>query len=84
MFGTVVLSKAGRDSGCYFIVTGLKDNYVYIVDGNIHKVENPKYKKIKHIEVVGSCEDRLKQRLIKNNKVTNQDFKRALSKLQGN
>ena len=82
MFGTIVLSIAGRDKGYYFIVTTVQDNFVYIVDGDIHKIENPKYKKIKHIEVVGKCEESLIKRLINNNKVTNQDIKRALKKLQ--
>ncbi len=82
MFGTVVLSIAGRDKGNAFIVTETTEKYVYIVDGNIHKVENPKYKKIKHIEIVGECDEDLKQRLINKNKITNQDIKRALKKLQ--
>ena len=82
MFGTIVLSTAGRDKGYHFIVTKVMENYVYIVDGNIHKIENPKYKKIKHIEIFGSCDENLKQRLINNNKVTNQDIKKALKKLE--
>ena len=82
MFGTVVLSIAGRDKGNYFVVTKIEDNYIYIVDGNIHKIENPKYKKIKHIEIIAECEDFLKERLINNNKVTNQDIKRALKRFQ--
>ena len=73
---------AGRDKGNYFIVTKVVDNYVYIVDGNIHKVENPKYKKIKHIELFGECSDELKKRLIKKYKINNQDIKKELSKLQ--
>ncbi len=84
MFGTIVLSIAGRDKGNYFVVTKTEDNYIYIVDGNIHKIENPKYKKIKHIEVIAACEDYLKERLINNNKVTNQDIKKALKRFQRN
>ncbi len=73
---------AGRDKGNYFIVTQSVDNYVYIVDGNIHKVENPKYKKIKHVELCGECSNELKARLIKKHKISNQDIKKELSKLQ--
>ena len=75
---------AGRDKGNYFIVTKTEDNYIYIVDGNIHKMENPKYKKVKHIEIIDKCEEYLRERLLNNNKVTNQDIKRALKKFQGN
>ena len=81
MFGTVVLSIAGRDKGSYFIVTEIKDNYAYIVDGNIHKVENPKYKKIKHVEIAGICDEELRQKLISKSKITNQELKRAIRKL---
>ncbi len=73
---------AGRDKGNYFVVTKVLDNYVYIVDGNIHKVENPKYKKIKHIQVFGECSHELKLRLTKKHKINNQDIKKELSKLQ--
>ena len=43
--GNIVLSTAGRDKNEYFLVVKVEDNYVYLVDGNIRKVENPKKKK---------------------------------------
>ncbi len=75
---------AGRDKENLFIVTQVKDNYVYIVDGNIHKVENPKYKKIKHIQLVGECSNDFKTRLMNNYKISNQEVKKEISKLQAN
>lgn len=48
--GQVVRSKAGRDNGEAFVVVGTEDNYVYIADGATRKLENPKRKKIKHIQ----------------------------------
>lgn len=44
--GDVVLSKAGRDKGSYLVIIGFKDNdKVFLVDGKLRKVENPKLKK---------------------------------------
>lgn len=45
--GQLVFSKAGRDKGKKFIITAVdKDSgYVYIVDGKLRRVENPKKKR---------------------------------------
>ncbi len=81
MFGSIVLSKAGRDKDNVFLVSKVEDNYVYIVDGDIHKIENPKYKKIKHLEETAYFDEHLSNRIKNNNKVTNQDIKRCLKKI---
>lgn len=78
MFGSIVLSVAGRDKGGKFVVSKVEDNFVYLVDGDVHKVENPKYKKIKHIEETGDFSDYLSERFKNNNKISNQDVKRVL------
>ena len=50
--GTVVLSRAGRDKGRYFVVVGRVDaEYVLLSDGWLRKLQSPKKKKIKHIDV---------------------------------
>jgi ribosomal protein L14E/L6E/L27E len=49
--GTVVLSKAGRDAGRYFVVVGQVDSqYVLIADGDLRKLASPKKKKLKHLD----------------------------------
>ncbi|SMC28686.1 hypothetical protein SAMN02745134_03615 [Clostridium acidisoli DSM 12555] len=48
--GVVVYSKAGRDTDRKFVVLDIiNDEYVYISDGDLRKVEKPKRKKIKHL-----------------------------------
>ena len=48
--GRVVLSKAGRDKGHYFVVMEVLDEcHVAIANGCQRKVDNPKKKKIKHL-----------------------------------
>ncbi len=48
--GQMVRSIAGRDNGTAYVVVRTDGNYVYVADGAIRKLENPKKKKIKHIQ----------------------------------
>lgn len=48
--GQLVRSKAGRDKGTDFVVVKTDNSYVYVADGRMRKLENPKKKKIKHIQ----------------------------------
>lgn len=49
--GQFVKSRAGRDKDKVFIVLSIIDEqYVYLVDGDLRKLENPKKKKIKHLK----------------------------------
>lgn len=57
--GDLVISKSGRDKGRTFAVVGVTDEaYVYIADGSLRKLENPKKKKIKHLEFSGHASER--------------------------
>lgn len=81
MFGSIVLSAAGRDKGNVFLVSKIDGNFVYLVDGDIHKVENPKYKKIKHIVETEHFSEVLAEKFKNNNKVSNQDIRKILQDL---
>ena len=82
--GDVVLSKAGRDKERLFFITEVKDNYIYLVDGDIHKIENPKLKKVKHVETTNFHDEIVAHRLINKNKIINQDIKKSLKKFYKN
>ena len=47
--GQVVLSKTGRDKGCFMIVVEVSGDFVYLVDGDVRKCSKPKRKNIRHI-----------------------------------
>jgi len=50
--GQVVCSTAGRDKGRLYVVVGILDSrYVTVADGELRKVENPKKKNIRHLQV---------------------------------
>ena len=74
--GDVVISKAGRDKGEYFIVVDSKDGYAIIVDGKTRKVRSPKKKNVKHLQIVLSgVEEELALRILKGEPVGNERVK---------
>ena len=78
--GNIVLSKAGRDKGNYFVVLKTVDeNFVYIADGDLRKVDNPKLKKCKHLENTGKTSERVCQKISEGVRVTNPDLLRELA-----
>ncbi len=67
-----VRSKAGRDRDRIFLVLDIiDDNHVKIIDGDLRKLENPKKKKIKHLEKIKRVSERLKNALETNVKINN-------------
>lgn len=48
--GTIVFSKAGRDKGNILLTVAVSDNFAYVCDGNLRKVEKPKKKKLIHLQ----------------------------------
>ena len=55
--GSLVYSIAGRDKGTLFVVLEADGDYVYLADGNLRKVENPKKKKLKHVNRTNTLMD---------------------------
>ena len=50
--GGLVRSTSGRDAGRLFIIQEICENgFVYVTDGMLRKVANPKKKNIKHLEL---------------------------------
>ncbi|MCR4712169.1 MAG: KOW domain-containing RNA-binding protein [Clostridia bacterium] len=51
-FGQLVRSKAGRDSGRYYLVLRAETDFLLVADGRRRPVENPKRKNIRHLQPV--------------------------------
>ena len=59
--GDVVISKRGHDTKKYFMVVAtLNEDYVLIADGKSRNLDCPKQKNIKHLKVVVSADESLK------------------------
>ena len=71
--GSLVYSRAGKDKGKLFLVTGLEDGYVYYADGKTRQVKKPKKKKIIHINKTNTV-------LEIGENITDIDVRKALSK----
>lgn len=48
--GTVVLARAGRDAGRFFVVVAANDRDLYIADGQRRKLAHPKRKNPVHVQ----------------------------------
>ena len=50
--GMLAKSKAGHDKGNVYVIVGMDETYVYLVDGTLRKFQNPKKKKYRHVQVI--------------------------------
>ena len=81
--GSVVISKAGRDSGKPFMVVEVVDaQYVHIADGVIRKLATPKKKKLKHLAATSYSLDGIGEKLNDGKKVFDAEIKSALINLK--
>lgn len=80
--GKVVLSTAGRDKDRYFVVLSVLNNFCYISDGKIRKVDMPKKKKIKHLRVTEFFLENIANKLTEEQTVTNSMIRRAIAEIE--
>lgn len=80
--GQVVYSKCGRDKLNPFIVVSVDDEFVYICDGDLRKLQKPKKKKKKHIQITQKIDYNIKQKLENNEYLLDADIRKALSEFK--
>ena len=79
MTGRFAVSKAGHDSGTCYIIVGEEGDFVYLCDGRKRKLEGPKKKRKKHIQITGrTVPEELLQRLKTGKRVRNEEVKYAI------
>ena len=77
--GTVVRSKAGRDKGRFFMVLSLQgEEFAFVADGDLRKVEKPKLKRIKHLYVTEELVSSLQNKLLTGERVENHEIRKSL------
>ena len=80
--GSVVISKAGRDSGKYFVVVGTEgENYIYLADGGLRRLSKPKKKKAKHVAYTPHRLEGIGQKLLEGKKVFDAEIRSALKNM---
>lgn len=75
--GQIVFSKCGHDKNRVYIVVDILDNYLYLSDGKIRTLENPKKKKIKHVQITNYILSEIETKL-QSNECTNDDLKKCI------
>ena len=50
--GMLAISLAGHDKDKVYVISRVDETYVYLVDGKLRTMENPKKKKQKHVQVI--------------------------------
>ena len=82
--GTVVRSKAGRDKGDLFIVLRTENNYAYIANGILRKVERPKKKKLMHLQPTNFVSPLIAELFEASEEVENFQVRKALAEYSEN
>ena len=79
----IVKSIAGRDAGSLFFVLATEGDFLLLADGRRRRVENPKRKRRKHVELVqegcGPAADKIRS----SEKITNSELRKALAAYSG-
>ena len=77
----VVLATAGREKGQLFYVLNVDDEFLLLGNGKDRTLEQPKRKKLRHVDKVLRSETRVAQKLRQGDKVLNSELRRDLAYL---
>lgn len=79
MTGMFAISKAGHDKDRMYLIIKEEGDFLYLADGKIRKMENPKKKKKKHLQLVKTgIDEKLAEKLKKGQTVYNEEIKLAI------
>lgn len=76
--GMLATSKAGHDKNALYVIIRIDNEYLYLVNGKNHLLENPKKKNTKHAQVIQYVDEEFQKKLTGNNKIQNEDIKRVI------
>lgn len=75
--GSLVYSIAGRDKGSLFLVIKRDGDFIYLADGKLRRIENPKKKKLKHVNKTNTLLE------LDFENISNSDIRKNLLKAKG-
>ena len=77
--GDLAESTAGRDKGKIYLLIKVEENTAYCVNGRDRKIDNPKKKKIRHLERVSTARlSEFAERIQKGESVGNEKLFRSI------
>lgn len=78
--GQIVKSKAGRDKDRVFIICSILDEqFVFVCDGDLRKLNSPKKKKVKHLMIYNTVLTEFADKLQGNENLDDAYVRRVLS-----
>ena len=79
MTGMLATSKTGHDKDTVYIIVKEENEYVYVSDGRLKTLENPKKKNKKHIQIIKKeADDMLREKLINGQHIYNEEIRKAI------
>jgi large subunit ribosomal protein L14e len=79
--GQIVKTLRGRDQGKFAIIVGIEDHrFVWIVDGDKRKFDQPKKKNVLHLQLQKEISSEVMNSLLETGRVTNGKLRYALGK----
>lgn len=79
MIGMFAISCAGHDKGQMYVIIKEDADFVYLADGKNKRLDNPKKKKRKHIQLVkAGADEALAEKLMQQVAVYDEEIKRAI------
>ncbi|SDB31823.1 hypothetical protein [Eubacterium oxidoreducens] len=75
-------SKAGHDTGKVYYICKEDDNYYYLTDGYLKKIEHPKKKKKKHLQLITQIPQKVVDILSEDVQDENAQIRKALKAYQ--
>ena len=79
----IVTSTAGRDKGEAFFVLATEGDFLLLADGRRRRVESPKRKRRKHVELVEEGSGPAADKIRSSEKITNSELRKALAAVSG-
>lgn len=75
--GMLVRSKSGHDHGKVYVILDIQSEYLYVVDGRLRTLSNPKKKKMKHVQPIDVVLTEIAV-MKQNNTLIDENIKRAI------
>lgn len=79
IIGNFAKAKAGHDLEKVYVIVGQEKGYIDLCDGNLRKIDNPKKKNRKHIQIINQkVESNLLNRLYNKDIVFDHEIKYSI------
>ncbi len=76
LVGYFAFSKAGHDKSKLYVIVAEDEEYVWLCDGRLKLLSNPKHKRKKHVQLIGRTVNRdLYARLCNKERVLDEEIK---------